>query len=414
MAPTPIFLCGAECGMASTGVAPPAGTIAHWTSMLGLTAVTSGPTPMRSARCWRLQGTGIAAANIGHTLASAVASPATVVARFYIYFAVLPPTNDGFIFQPSGSGSTAGVWYQVSDSSIYARANTTNASTGFAVQTGVWYCIDVKTVHNSTVTCDMQVNGVAQAQASAAGSAGTVTTVTWRTAGTGVDDIYLDDMLVSGTSSDYPLGPGKCFGLYPVSDGAHNFSTAGDFVYEAAGGNVATSATDTWTHLSNPLTTTVGNFMNDAAGATSEYLCWVLDNLPNVSRVNGVASVSCHHAASATANAQDLIIVDDSGTSGTTVATEIAVLGSWGASVFNTGVDLSETTVVIVYECAASGTTTGAWTAANVNDLAVIWGATDVNPDAYIDGVCLEVDVVLPALPFLPPNRRALRSLIVR
>ncbi len=280
-----------------------------------------------------------------------------------------------------------------SGATLRARAATTNAASGVAVTTGTWYRVDVKAVLDNTATCDIQVDGTAGAQASVASTAGTGTGIQIGVGTAATADVYFDDIIVSGVSGDYPIGAGTVVGLYPSGDGTHVFSATGDFVYEAAGAGVVSGATDTWTHLVTPLATTVGaTFMNDAAGATTEFLRWNFADLPaSADTVNGVASVSTHHAASATANTQALFIRDVSGD-----VSEIAVLGGFNNAThtFTSGIDLSETTIVVVYKCQSAGTSTGAWTVANVNDLGALWGSTDVNPDAYIDGICLEVDYV--------------------
>lgn len=390
---TPLLICGAECGIAAAGTAPPAGTIRHWSNVFGTapTVVTSGPSPMRSTRCYRFN-TANATSGLTHTYASAIASPATTVARFYAYFTTFSAGNNHSLWS---TGNGLGAYFDVGTSSVFAGGGAvTLGATGVAITTGQWYRIDVKCVAGATRTVDVQVDGVACGQFTSSGAL-SETTCSLGTGSLVTADWYADDYIVSSTGADYPIGAGKVVGLYPNADGGHNFNLAGDFIYEAAGGNVATSATDTWTHLQNPLSTTIGNFMNAAAPATSEYLCWTLDNLPaDVLTINGVAAVGTFHAASTTACAHDLLFVDDSATSGTTVVNELALLGSWGAGVFGTGVDLSETTIVVPYKVGATGASTGAWTITNVNDLAAIFGGTDVNPDAYCDGVCLEVDYV--------------------
>jgi hypothetical protein len=398
--PTPIFVCGAECGIVAVGNNTAA--VEHWSEASGtVSVVTSGPSKMRSDRAYRFNptaGTG----TLLHTFASAVGSPATAVGRCYIYFTTLPGA-DSNIFHFNSATRSGTVEFKVADSTLRCSANGTDAASGFAVTTGQWYRIDMKVVFAATMTVDAKVNGTDLTQATVA--AGNETCVSVRlgvSGGSHTFDYYVDDIAVSGTTGDYPLGPGTTFGLYPSGDGAHSYSATTDFL-DGGTAQAALAASgsevDTWLSLRSKadggLSNTVdnSNFVTNATGGTTEYLRWNFENLPaGAVTVNAVASVSTHHGQSTTANTQSMKIIDVSA-----VAPEISVLGTFSggppANTAATGVDLSETSICVVYRCAAVGETTGAWTAANVNDLGVHWSSTDVAPDTYIDGICLEVDV---------------------
>ncbi len=402
MAVTPIFICGAECGIAAVGTASPA--VEHWAAVSGaVTVVTSGPSPMRSERAFRCNPSA-ADAYLSHTFASTIASPATAVHRTYVYFATLP-NADTWLCRYSPGGISSGAVFKQSDSKIYARFNATVGATGIAVTTGQWYRIDVKVVYNTTSTADVQVNGSACGQASVAGSASGVSIVDVGlipVSGTISADAYFDDIIVSGTSGDYPIGDGTVVGLYPSGDGTHNYSATTDFLdggTAQAALAAAGSEVDTWLSLRSKadggLSTTVdnSNFVTNATGATTEYLRWVFESLPaDANTVNGVASVSTHHAASATGNTQTLFLHDAA-----TAANNLAILGTWNSATLTavSGVDLSDTTIIVVYKCLPTPPDlTPPWTVTKVNDVVAWWSSTDVNPDAYIDGICLEVDYV--------------------
>jgi hypothetical protein len=399
--PTLKAICGAECGLAATGTA--SGGVEHWAEASGsVSVVTSGPSKMRSDRAYRFNPTA-GTATLLHTFRTAVGSPATVVGRCYLYFATLPDVDHAPISLNSGAGKFGRLFFESTDNTLYCDANGTRPGSGFTVTTGVWYRIDLKVVFNTTITVDAQINGTTLTQATAAGASETGTSVRFgNSGGTPTYDYYIDDIAISGTSGDYPLGPGTTVGLYPSGDGAHSYSATTDFL-DGGDAQAALAASgsevDTWLSLRSKadggLSASVdtANYVTNATGGTTEYLRWNFEDLPTgVASVNGVASVSTHHAQSATANAQSMKIIDVSA-----VAPEMSVLGTFSggppANTAATGVDLSATTIHVVYHCAAVGETTGAWTVANVNDLGVHWSSTDVAPDAYIDGICLEVDV---------------------
>lgn len=407
MAVTPIFICGAECACNFAGTSSPA--VEHWN--LPGTAPTISTTTVNSAqggvRSFRCQGSASTGGVLNHAFAAAVASPATTVGRFYVYFATLP-NADTWLLEISGTARVGSVQFESSDNSIRAGGATlsTTAASGVVVTTGQWYRVDFKVVFNTTITVDVQVNGTAATQYTVAGGADSATNVQigCYSSGNFTGDAFIDDLIVSGTSGDFPIGAGGVAGLYPSGDGAHSYSATTDFL-DGGTAQAALAASgsevDTWLSLRSKadggLSSTVdnSNFVTNATGATTEYLRWNFENLPSgATSVNGVASVSTHHAASTTGNTQAMKIIDVS--SGTDP--EITVLGTFSGSPANTaatGVDLSDTTIICVYKCAATGETTGAWTVANVNDLGVHWSSTDVTPDAYIDGICLECSVTI-------------------
>lgn len=401
--PTPVFICGAECGIAAVGTTSAA--LEHWSAATNApTVVTSGPATMRSTRALRFNPSA-STSHITHTFAAAIASPATMVGRCYIYFATLPNANVAIVGE---SDTGRSIVFNAADSKLYASRNgSTLAAAGLSVTTGQWYRLDWKFVRAVAGTVDFKLDGTDGTQDSFASANGTITTVRLGfSAGNYSGDWYMDDIIVSGTSGDYPIGAGGVYGLYPSGDGAHVYSATTDFLdggTAQASLAAAGSEVDTWLSLRSKadgaLSTTVdnSNFVTNATGGTGEYLRWVAENLPaDAATVNGVASVSTHHAASATSNTQAMFVVDQSagGSTPSAVAKEITVIGAAAAGVWSAGEDLSDTTVIVVYKCAATGETTGAWTVANVNDLGWIWGSTDVNPDAYLDGICLEVDYV--------------------
>jgi hypothetical protein len=400
--PTPIFICGAECGLATQGAAQPVSTVGHWSAVTGTpSVVTSGPSPMRSERCFRFNPSA-ATWNLQHTFASPIASPATIVARFYVYFATLPssPTQ---LWAPSPTGN--GATFDSGSSTIGAGSSGAVVGNGVAVTTGQWYRIDVKCVRDATQTIDVQVNGVAADQWAFASVAGTLTGFVLGPLTTETGDWYIDDLIVSQTSGDYPIGAGTVAGLYPNGDrnsgvGApqHTYSAVNDFT-KAGNANTslaaAASETTSWQSLTNPLSTTIDTtkYIVGVTGLQTEHLVWTMEDMPSdAGSVNGVASVSTHHSASATGNAQILVFIDTSAN-----VKDLAPVGNW-APPSSAGIDMSETTIITNYRCFTTGTSSGAFTVANINDLSCLWTNTDVNPDTILDGVCLEVDYVpLPA-----------------
>lgn len=329
-----------------------------------------------------------------HTFAAAIASPATLVARFYVRFATVPGVVTT-LFDTETATNHGGVEYHTSGE-IRTRIGATDGSSGIAVTTGRWYRIDFKYVTGATCTADLQVDGVAVSQQTAAGASATIT---------GFDigplvnnptcDFFVDDVLVSGTSGDYPIGEGGIVGLYPNADRTntaanpsdtnfgHFYSAVGDFGKGSGGGTdlaAQNSESTSWQSLANPLSTSVAtNFVSDRLGISSEHLVWNHALLPSgAAVVNGVMLVWTTHSASATGNAQTMSLMD----------------GVTGDSSTTSGsLDLSESTITVPVVVFPTNTGGGAWTVAKVNTANFRWGdSIDVNPDVFCDGVCLEVD----------------------
>lgn len=388
-----LLVCGAECGIAAVGTT--SAGLEHWVVVSGApTVVTSGPT-MRSTRCFRFNASGAAAA-FNHTLATGIAAPATVVARFYIWFATMP-TATTIIFNATAAGTSQGCAIIYHQASGQLRARTINsvgttineATSGIAVTTGQWYRIDFKGVHNTTQTADFQVDGVAATQATGAGVSADFRALVFGSLATFTGDFYMDDIVVSGTSGDYPIGAGTVVGLYPSADGTHGGTWATGAFGKSTGGatNAARTDTDLWNSLDNPLVATAaGSWVSDlTAVALTDYVEFVMGDLPGAaSTVNGVMCVATSHSAAATANNFDLRLADSSG---------------GAAASFMSILDLSETTITIPVAILTADRSAAAWDVSKVNDARVRFSSTDSNPDVYLDGVCLEVDYVPSAGP---------------
>lgn len=346
---------------------------------------------MRSTRCFRFNASA-SAPQAAHTFATQIASPATTVSRCYVYFATLPNATVSVIRDASVGG---GAFYHQASGEIRAGDGSTFPASGVAVTTGQWYRIDVKTVYDTTTTVDVQVDGVACAQLSRAGSAiaNTGTQLGFASANV-TGDMYIDDACVSGTSGDYPIGAGTVVGQYPSADGTHGGGWAsGTFGKSTSGAtNAANTDTDIWQSLDNPLVTTAAGawVANLTATALTNYVEFRNGTMPaDTSTINGAMLTATSHSASATANNFNFDINDGSGHT----VTLFSIL------------DLSETTICVVTAVRNTDANGVAWTATTMNANRNRFSGTDSNPDCYLDGFVWEVDYVqIPAqVPYVNP-----------
>lgn len=375
---TPVLCCGAECGVAGPHIASsPAGF------SFDTTTVRSG------ARSFRFNGTG------GVTLSTAtLASSLRWVGRFYIYFTTLPTADLGLIGLALQGGTGPNIKFQSSDSSLYAGVDTTKGASGVAITTATWYRIDfdynISAAGNDT--SDVQVNGVACAQASAGGSTGPLTALTMGFAGVGATtDMYLDDILLSHTGADYPIGAGYVNHFVPTSDGTHNVAGAGDFQRGNTGVDILNATTTAWQLVDDVPLPSGAVAEADCirgvapANATTDYVECIFGPASGVSTPTAGprcvdAVMTRHEIATTVSNSR--VALNDNGT----------LSDIWNTS--QAGV----TTYSYVRKAFALAPTGGAWGvtagAGNFNNVRFRFFSPDANPDNALDAIMLEAEFV--------------------
>lgn len=389
MAITPDFCCGSECQIVVAG-AVPSPNAQHWSLFQG--TVTSQTAVARNGgRAYRWNP---AVGSANEYAQKIVASHTTRWWRFYLRFGTLPSANCDLVRFVTASG-TCSLRYRTATTDIIANVGgVTTGATAQVVTTGVWYEITMAAdVSGATRTTKLTVNGVDKGTASSAVAA--TTCVQWRIGLTCsgevvTGDVYFDDIITGTNNADYPVpAGGQIVGLVPSNDGTHSYNLAGDFIYNAAGGNVPLAATDTYTYINHALSDSLSTFLNAANPAAGEYLEWDFGDTGGVTSIAGVEVVSMHHAAGTSANLQTGRLVD----------------GATVVDVF-TDADFSQTTATYnSKQYAVAPSSSAAWTKAKVDALKFRWGSSwttpDVSPAPYLDGVMLEVDYI----PGITPTR---------
>lgn len=162
------------------------------------------------------------------------------------------------------------------DGTIAALVSGGTKVTGPSIADGNWHRVDVRyNTSPATHTLDWAVDGVNQTQATGAGVAASNITqwgVGSNTAPSTDHIAEVDDVVISQTTGDYPLGPHSVFSVVPAADGTH---VAGTNIMENAGtGNDINGTTETaWDKLDDwPPTTGINNadsITSSASGATN-------------------------------------------------------------------------------------------------------------------------------------------------
>lgn len=243
-------------------------TDAHWTTNGAANTDFSTTTVRTGAAAGRSHpsAAGTAALQWNNLTASQ-----TYVIRVFVRFATLPNADVNIVSFRNGTADE-GVFFKVSDSKLYPgyglSGTNTFGSGGTSVTTGQWYMIDLKVVATGNPhTIDVKVDGSALTQLTRA-----VAAANYAAFYCGNDnsssvtmDVFFDDLAVSVTGGDYPIGDGFVWGYVPTSDGTHNVAGSNDFERTGTGTDILNATTDAYL--------LVDEVPFDGAGATDYILC---------------------------------------------------------------------------------------------------------------------------------------------
>lgn len=368
---TPVFCCGFECGIYGAG---------HFDTALGSPTITTS-SPLSGTRS-------LLCTNRQEVVSASTFGAGIVVWRFRIRFNTVPDRNTAV----GGVGtSMVGVAFHAASSTLNMGSATGVATSGgVAVTTGVSYVVDVRVdkTANPWVTA-AYINGVAVPNLNYAQAADTAAMglSLGLDAASVVGECLIDDVIVSATSVDFPIGAGSVLPFIPTSDGTHNIAGTGDFQR----GNTGTDILNA--------TTTAFQLVDDVplpSGAVAEADCIRCVAPPNAT--DYVENVFGPAAGGATPTVAprtvEAILVHHEITTGTC---NLRV----GLNDNGTVNDVYNVTAagVVTYRYArkhyATAPTGGAWTlsgAGNFNNLRVRTFSSDATPDPCLDSIMLEAE----------------------
>lgn len=356
--PSPVLITGFEHGVVSAAGGAPFSAVAG-TGLIPDTAV---------ARTG-VYSLGIADPGAGANNASLpVAAPAAVV-RLYLRFATLPAANVTELLRGDiASGNDLQLGYQSGTSRLTVRfgnAAATPAST--PVSAGTWYRVDLQVVAGTNPrTAAWQIDGVDQPGISRSNGTSTVNTIRLgSTVAADAFDINYDDVMISATSGDYPLGSGTVVALRPAAVG----TSAGTGSFRHNDGSTISSTT--WQRLDDDPMSSTAEYVRQQTLGTGDYVELTFDQT-TTDCVTGVSALLAYHSAGTAANDGKTSIFDGS--------SERIVLDG----------DMSVTSLRYVDLIVAPAAS--AWTVSAVNALqARIGYSSDVTPNPYWDALLLEV-----------------------
>jgi hypothetical protein len=223
-------------------------------------------------------------------------SPTVLVARTYVRFAALPATDANILaFTTSVGGPQNGRITYKSGSARLAAAfegGVEKVST-VPIATDTWYRVDVRLdASASTFTLDWQVNGTNGLQATyAAGAAGAFTNVRLGTGAGFTYECFYDDVAVSTTSADYPLGDGKVVALR-----ANSVATANANFSSQSGGTASFLQAD-----DSPWGLTT-DYIRQNGGANTDYIGLGLQDSSSTFNARAVRAIAGWHSEGTNAN----------------------------------------------------------------------------------------------------------------
>lgn len=267
MAIKPTYCCGLECGVSDSTLH----IILNGTASFDTTTVRNGA---RSARTNPTAASG-GVQNVGWTQGT------RGVSRTSFRVATAPSANGVVLGWQRSNVRLLGLSYNTADSKWYAASDdgttVTLGATGVTIPANQWVTVDIRAdLTANPWLLDIQVDGVALGQVSVALASANVTAFFCGTFAlvrtTGTFDLYHDDIMLSATLADYPMGVGAVTRHLPTYDGTHT-GTGPNFQKGAAGPSIQVSSTDVWTLLDDvPMAVNTSDWVNQATSAALQYV----------------------------------------------------------------------------------------------------------------------------------------------
>lgn len=372
---TPTFITGFESGVASAQ----GGGLA--TAMSGVPTIEVG-SAKSGDRCLKLTSTGAGAVNFRRNTSGSSVQIAVARAYFRIPTGGMPSATASIIgWQITTAAVTVGVTI-TSAGSIRGIVGGGSSITGPDVVLDTWHMVELRAnITGTTWTLDWAVDGVAQTQAVWTGQA-TNDALQYLRLGSASSTlnavICFDDVIMSETSGDHPLGPGATKLLSPNSANADN---VGVNVIEESNGTDASSSS--YQALNSVPMGDATNYIRQAANGNTNYLEVAFPDLTEPhSSIIGAMALLAYTSETTTANRGGCIVSKDNFSSFSVV---------WGQQ--SATADYSDGSTSSVFW--KSVIVAGAVDDTTVNALAMRLGySDDASPDPYWIDVGIEVAYV--------------------
>jgi hypothetical protein len=335
-----------------------------FSSVTGTGATADTSVARNGSYSLRIADTALTTNNVAWSVSGGV-----VVARLGIRLASLPAADvTELLSVDAAAGNDLRLGYDAAAQRLTLRfGGAAAASASTAAVAGTWYRLDLRaTLNTNPRTADWQLDGTAQTAASWAGAASTGSNV--RLGSTVLADAYTanyDDILVSTTGGDYPIGEGKVVALLP--DGMGTNSNPGDFRHDD--NSVLDAAT--WQRLDEVPMSSLADFVRQRTTNTASYVELTVGN----------TAETCIAAISG--------VFDQDATGGGTDHGKTSVFdGATERVIYDGAMDVA----VLTYRSAIVAPAAAPWSTASVNGLRIRFGfSNDANPDPHWHAFILEL-----------------------
>jgi hypothetical protein len=271
--------------------------------------------------------------------------PTSTTIRFAVRFETLPAANVQEVFAVRSAGTPAAILRFVKATNSFTFAlvgnTTTTSASSTTIAAGQWYVIDVKwDVSTATHQLAWRLNGAAQPSASVASSAMNVYETHFGSKTTDTYTAYYDDVMITGSGTQYPLGDGKVYGLRP--SGMGNMAPAGsNFTVD---GGAALSSTS-WQRVDDDPMTTFTDYIAQSTINNTSYAELAFADTTETCIRAASGYITWHTLASRTSNAKFLVYDgatastirdgDFNHTTGRDVSKPITPAAGWSATALN-------------------------------------------------------------------------------
>lgn len=302
-------------------------------------------------------------------------SPAVMVGSLYVMWHAWPSVQLEFFTLVPSSGN--GSWFYLNNTThkISAQVYGGTAQTyNTALSLDTWYRLDFRlTVSGNPHTIDWAVDGNAQTQATYGQAGATISSWVYGNYNTsGSVDVIYDDVVLSYTTGDYPIGAHAVIGLSPNAAGTSNPTPSVTNIQDNSSTTVNDSTNPANVELDEVPFGTTTDFIKQIGGTSSIYAAVGFADTAQTSILGVMAYEAYHSASGSPANSASARVYDGT--------TETAIY---------TG-DMSESSVF--YKSVIMPNPSGGWTMALVNGIQGRVGfATDYAPVPYWDTLMLEV-----------------------
>ncbi len=306
--PTPVFLTGFEYGVATPNV-----------NGGGLFNTITGSPGIQST----VKNTGNYALRLNpsgaiYTVFKNLASPNIVVGRLYFRYNSWPGIDNEIVYVPVAAGVNLAIKLNVTTKKLFARFWSTSSSSDHAttLSLNTWYRLDFR-FDSSTGTSkiDFKLDDVALTQFTLSQTATTFSSIALGPSNSDTMDLFIDDVIVSTTTADYPIGPGGTEALVPTSDGTHNAGT--NVIEDNAGTDIG--VTTAWNKL-NSIPPSSTNYIRQATIGGTNYAEVLFGDISAVhSSILGAFGILAYTSATTTANNGSCVVSKDSFSTNTSI-----------------------------------------------------------------------------------------------